>query len=99
MKVVYSPRFREEWGQLERYIAERASDDVALRFTDRMIDDLETLSSSPERDRLRPEPGADLRVLPFGRRCQIAYRVKGASVSIVALFGPDQRLRLIQDIP
>lgn len=84
--IVVTPEARDQLDTIWDYIADAASADIALRFTDGMLDRLTTLSDYPRigtpRDDLRP----GLRTLAYRRRVTIAFMVEDAAVVVIGFY-------------
>jgi toxin ParE1/3/4 len=80
--IVYSEAARRDITAIGDYIREVAGESIAERFVARIIATVESLEFMPTRHRIRPELGADLRVIGF-RKYLIFYTVLKDEVTIV----------------
>lgn len=85
-ELVFSPEAENQLESLYRYIAERASPDIALRFTNAIFDHSETFKSLPHRGTSRNDIRQGLRVTHYRGRVVIAYTVVGEQVAILGIF-------------
>jgi toxin ParE1/3/4 len=75
-KVLFRPLAEDDLTELYHYITERSGQpETAIRYIRRIRTYCETLASFPERGRRRDDLRRGLRVIGFGRRVVIAYRV------------------------
>jgi plasmid stabilization system protein ParE len=85
-RIVVTPEARDHLDAIYDYIAEVASADIALRFTDGIFDQLSPLSDYPRigtpRDDLRP----GLRTLAYRRRVTIAFVVEASAVVVIGFY-------------
>jgi plasmid stabilization system protein ParE len=91
-------------GQLDAlydYIAAAASPGIALRFTDAILDHIETLRDFPNRGAPREDVLPGLRTIGFRKRVTIAFVVEPSEVSVVGIFygGQDFEAILREDLP
>ena len=99
MRVVYTERLRRELNELEVYVAERASPDVAIAYVDRLTETLDGLDVLPDRYPLRPRFGPGVRAIVLEGRVTVFYRVTGDEVQLLAAFGPGQQQQAIKETP
>lgn len=98
-RIVVTPEAREQLNAIYDYISGAASSDIALRFTNGIIDQLAPLKDYPKigtpRDDLRP----GLRTLAHRRRVTIAFMVEKDDVVIIGFFygGQDFETLLRED--
>jgi toxin ParE1/3/4 len=85
-EVVFTPEAEEQLAQLYRYIAENANADVALRYTNAVVEYCEGLATFPLRGTPRDDIRPGLRTTSYRRRTEIAYTVEDEKVSIIGVF-------------
>lgn len=85
-RVVFSPEAVEQLADLYRYIAEAASPDVAMRYTEAIVSYCESLCSFPHRGTRRDDVRPGLRITHYRKRAVIAFDVDGELVSIMGVF-------------
>lgn len=86
-RIVITPETRDQIDQLYRYVATAAQDgEIALRFTDGLLDHIATLAEFPQRGTPREDIRPGLRTIPWKRRATIAYVVEKHDVVIVGVF-------------
>ena len=68
--------------------------DIALRFTDRLLDHIATLAEFPLRGTPREDIRPGLRTIAWQRRATIAYVVEDGDVVIVGVFYAGRDLEL-----
>jgi toxin ParE1/3/4 len=84
--VVFTPEAEEQLVKLFSYIEENASAEIALRYTDAVVEHCESLGTLPHRGTPRDDIRPGLRTRPFRRRTVIAYTVETDRVSIIGVF-------------
>ncbi|MEI6460100.1 MAG: type II toxin-antitoxin system RelE/ParE family toxin [Pseudomonadota bacterium] len=84
--VVFAPEAEEQLAALYRYIADHASPDVALHYTNAIVAHCEGLNHVPLRGRRREDIRAGLRITHYKGRAIIAFAVDAAQVSILGVF-------------
>jgi toxin ParE1/3/4 len=85
-RVTFSPEADAQLVGLYNYIADRASPDIAKRFTDGIVDYCESFETFPERGLKRDDLRRGLRLVGFRRRATIAFNVAASTVVIVGVF-------------
>lgn len=85
-KVVFTPEARDDLIRLYDYIADHGSPERAARYIRRIENLCMSLTRLPERGTLRDDLRPGLRVIGFGRRAAIAFRVNAESVAILRIF-------------
>lgn len=85
-QVVFAPEAQEQLTDLHRYIADNASPEIAVRFTDAIVKYCEGLTAFPHRGTPRDDIRPGLRVTNYRKRTIIAYDVDGDTVSIIGVF-------------
>ena len=100
-RVILSTEAREQLDALYDYIAEAASPGIALRFTDAILDRIETLRDFPNRGASRDDVLPGLRTIAFRKRVTIGFVVEPEEVSVVGIFygGQDFEAILRDDLP
>ena len=84
--VVFTPEAEEQLVRLYSYIEENASAEIALRYTNAIVERCESLGTLPHRGTPRDDVRAGLRTTPYKRRTVIAYTVETNRVSIIGIF-------------
>lgn len=97
--VVFTPEAEEQLVKLYLYIEENASAEIALRYTDAVVEHCESLGTLPHRGTPRDDIRPGLRTTPYKRRTVIAYAVDTDRVSIIGVFhgGEDYESALWSD--
>ncbi len=85
-EIVVSPEARAQLDNLYDYIAEAASAATAFRFTNAILDQLESLRDFPNVGTRRDDILAGLRTIGFRRRVTIAFVVEATEVLVIGLF-------------
>jgi plasmid stabilization system protein ParE len=85
-RVVFAPEVEEQLAALYRYIASVASNDIADRFTEAIVQFCESLSTFPRRGNKRDDVRPGLRVTNYRKRVVIAFVVDPGVVSILGVF-------------
>jgi toxin ParE1/3/4 len=83
-RIDYADAARTDLREISSYLRNAAGDAVARAVIDKVIEAAESLSTRPNRQRLRNELGPGLRGLSVGNYI-IFYRVLGDGVSIVRI--------------
>lgn len=98
-RVVFSPEAADQIAALYRYIAERASPEIASRYTEGIVGFCESLSTFPQRGTRRDDIRPGLRITHYRKRVVIAFAVSTDLVSVIGLFygGQDFEERLQDD--
>lgn len=99
--VAFTPEAEEQLAELYRYIEENANADVALRYTNAVIEYCEGLETFPLRGTPRDDILPGLRTTSYRRRTEIAYTVEDGKISIIGVFhgGRDYETALQPDEP
>ena len=84
--VAFSPEAEEQLAELYRYITTAGSPDTALDYTQKIIEDCESLAVFPDRGTPRDDIRAGLRLSHYRGRVIIAYAVFGTTVNILGVF-------------
>jgi plasmid stabilization system protein ParE len=95
-RVVFAPAAEDQIAALFRYLAERATPDIAERYTEGIVAFCESLAHFPHRGTRRDDVRSGLRITHFRKRTVIAFDVEGGVVSILGVFygGQDHETRL-----
>ncbi|MEO8927477.1 MAG: type II toxin-antitoxin system RelE/ParE family toxin [Caulobacteraceae bacterium] len=98
-RIVISPNARDQLEALYDYIAEAASAQVALGYTDAIVDHIDKLADFPHRGSRRDDILPGLRTVGFRRRATIAFKVDNGTVMVVGVFygGRDVEALLRED--
>lgn len=99
-RVVFSPEAQEQLVDIFRYIAEAASPEIGIRYTDAIVGYCESLRTFPLRGNKRDDVRLGLRVTNYKKRAVIAFDVSGEVVSIIGIFygGQDYETILQQEL-
>lgn len=84
-QVVFAPEAEEQLAALYRYIAEAATPNMALSYTESVVDYCESLSLFPERGSTRNDLLAGLRVTNYRKRTVIAFMVEDEKKRVTVL--------------
>lgn len=85
-RVRFRPAARADLRRLYLYIADHASDAVALAYVRRIRVACEKLDFMARRGQPREDLGPGIRTLPFEGRATIVYRVDDLGANIVRVF-------------
>ena len=94
-RVVFSPEAQEQLAELFQYVAEAASPDVALRYTEAIVSYCEGLCTFPLRGTMRDDVRPGLRITHYKKRAVIAFDVAADVVSIIGVFYGGQNYETI----
>ena len=99
-KVIFSPEAEEQLAALYRYIAVKASPNIAERYADAIVTYCEGLTNFPHRGTCRDDIRPGLRITNYRRRTVVAFDVSAEFVSIIGIFhgGQDYETILKSDI-
>jgi toxin ParE1/3/4 len=84
-EIVFSPEARADLEQLYLYIAERAGEDIALSYVERIESYCLSFADFPGRGLSRDDLTPGLRVIGFERRVSIAFHVDRGRVTFVRI--------------
>jgi toxin ParE1/3/4 len=84
--VVFSPEARRDLFQLFDWIAERAGEDIAAGYIERLEAYCLKFEVAPHRGRRRSDIRPGLRIIGFERRVTIAFVVEAEAVLILRLY-------------
>ena len=86
--VVFTPEAEEQLAELYACIAERASADIAFRYTTDIVDYCEGMKTFPHRGSRRDDIRPGLRVTNYKKNAVIAFAIDDASsaVTIAGVF-------------
>lgn len=84
--VVYAPEARAQLVQLQTYIQQAASPDLARDYVKAIVARCDGLADFPDRGTPRGDIRPGLRTVPFRRRVTIAYSVEPNEVTILGIF-------------
>jgi toxin ParE1/3/4 len=98
-RVVFSPEAETQLVELYGYIADKASPDIAARFTDGIVDYCESLATFPLRGVRRDDVRPGLRITNFRKRVAIAFGVEEDRVTVLGVFygGEDYEAALVNE--
>jgi hypothetical protein len=98
-RVMFSPEATEQLAELYQYIAFEASPEIALRYTEAIVNYCESLCIFPLRGTIRDDVRPGLRVTNYKKRAVIAFAVEKDIVYIVGVFygGQDYEARLSEE--
>jgi toxin ParE1/3/4 len=87
-RVIFTPEAEEQLAALYRYIAEAASPNIAVRYTEAIVSYCESLCSFPHRGTMRDDVRPGLRITNYKKRTVIAFDVNAEAemVSIIGVF-------------
>ena len=96
---MFSPEATEQLAELYQYIAFEASPEIALRYTEAIVNYCESLCNFPLRGTIRDDVRPGLRVTNYKKRAVIAFAVEKDIVYIVVVFygGQDYESRLSEE--
>lgn len=86
VEIVFSPEAEADLLALYDYIAERATPDIALGFTDAIVDFCQGFSTFPNRGTRRDELRPGLRTTGFRHQVTIAFDIECDIVSIIGIY-------------
>ena len=84
--IVFAPVALAQLESLSDYIAQAASPEVALRYTDAIVTYCETLHTMPLRGTRRDDIRPGLRITNHRKRTVIAFSVAKSVVSILGMY-------------
>jgi toxin ParE1/3/4 len=84
--IIYSPEAMAQLLQLQRYIAQAASADIARNYVRNIMARCDGLAEFSERDTPRDDVRPGLRTIAFRRRVIIAYMIDRTAVTILGIF-------------
>jgi len=98
--VVFTPEAEEQLAALYRYIEEKASPEIALRYTSAIVDHCEGFRELPRRAVRRDDIRLGLHITHYKGRAVIAFTVDAERVSIIGVFygGRDYETILQSDV-
>lgn len=85
-EVVVRAAAKEDLRRLARWVAEQASEEVALGYLGRIEAFIEGLDLASERGTARDDIRPGLRIIGFERRLTIAFAVRGSRVLVLRVF-------------
>ncbi|CCW29034.1 type II toxin-antitoxin system RelE/ParE family toxin [Xenorhabdus nematophila] len=81
--VIFSPEAETQIIELYDYIAAEASSNIAIRYTESIVNYCENLSTFPHRGIMRDDIRPGLRITNYKKRVVIAFIVNSERVSIL----------------
>jgi toxin ParE1/3/4 len=84
--VIFAPEARDDLIALYEWIADAASEQVAIGYVQRLETFCKGLAHAAERGRARPDIRPTLRVVGFERRATVAFSVEQTTVEILRVF-------------
>ena len=84
--VVFTPEAEEQLAELYRYIRDKASPEIALRYTTAIVAHCEDLREFPRRAIKRDDIRPGLHITHYMGRAVIAFTVDAERVSILGVF-------------
>lgn len=84
--VIFAPEARDDLIAIYNWIADAASEQVAIGYVQRLETFCKGLANASERGQARPDIRPNLRVLGFERRVTVEFSVESASVEILRVF-------------
>ncbi len=85
-EVVFAPEAEAQLLSLFAYIADAASPEIAINYTDAIVAQCESLQTFPNRGARRDDIRPGLRVFGFRRRVSIAFEVTDEAVTVLGIF-------------
>ena len=85
-RVIFAPEAEEQLLELFDYIANAASPDIALRYTNALVSYCESFCNFPYRGNRRDDIRPGLRTTHYRKRTVIAFTVSDATISIIGIF-------------
>ena len=85
-RVIFAPEAEEQLLELFDYIANAASPDIALRYTNALVSYCESFCNFPYRGNRRDDIRPGLRTTNYRKRTVIAFTVSDATISIIGIF-------------
>lgn len=98
-RVIFAPEAEEQLLELFDYIANAASPDIALRYTNALVSYCESFCNFPYRGNRRDDIRPGLRTTNYRKRTVIAFTVADATISIIGIFhgGQNYEAQLIDE--
>lgn len=85
-RLIFAPEAEEQLLELFDYIANAASPDIALRYTNALVSYCENFCNFPYRGNRRDDIRPGLRTTNYRKRTVIAFTVSDATISIIGIF-------------
>jgi toxin ParE1/3/4 len=95
--VVFTHGMDEDARELEEYLTEKATREIAERFIDRLAVECESLAMAPYRGAKRSDLRANMRILGFKHAVAVVFRVEEEK-GLVVVLGLSYRGRSIKRI-
>jgi toxin ParE1/3/4 len=102
-RVNYTPEAEQQLNDIDDWITEAVSVDIARRFVSAILDHIETIPAFPHAGRVRDDVRPGMRTSTFKKRTLVAYEVDGSPgelvVNILGVFhgGQDWEAALGED--
>ncbi|MGE4238948.1 type II toxin-antitoxin system RelE/ParE family toxin [Ramlibacter sp.] len=98
-RVAFARKAEDQLLELQRYIAEAASPDIAARYANAIVSYCESLRTFPHRGTRRDDVRPGLRITNYRKRAVIAFDVEADTVSIIGVFygGQNYEAKLRED--
>jgi toxin ParE1/3/4 len=96
-RVIFAESARADLDHIFAWIADHASEEVALAYTARIERFCQKMTSFPQRGTARDDLKPGLRTVGFERRATIAFTVKGEDVVILRILYAGRSLDLAFD--
>jgi toxin ParE1/3/4 len=84
--IIFSPEAETQLIELYDYIVFHASSDIALRYTEAIVNYCESLSTFPHRGTKRDDIRSGLRITNYRKRVVIAFTIESELISILGIF-------------
>lgn len=84
--IVFTPEAEEQLLNLYRYLADRASPEIAIDYTNSVLEHCEELTIFPCRGTKRDDIRSGLRITHHKKRTIIAFAVFDTTVSILGIY-------------
>ena len=99
-RVVFAPEARAQILAIYGYSADAANPEIALAFTEAIIDHCEGFTTFPHRGTRRDDLRPGLRLIGFRKRATIAFGIDGQTITIIGVFygGQDVEDALRSDV-
>ncbi len=98
-RVVFSPQAEEQLARLYHYIANAATPQTALLYTENIVEYCEALELFPHRGNPRDDILPGLRVTNYRKRTAIAFMVEAETVNVLGIYygGQDYENSLLSE--
>ena len=80
--VIFTPEAEEQLAELYHYIAAKASANIAIRYTNAIVDYCDSMKSFPHRGTKRDDIRPGLRITHYKKNAVIAFAVDETNVEV-----------------